>query len=68
MSRVEFWVSGVQDDASGLTSVTKQMRCGIPVRRAIIEVTSENRVQLIHEAERWLRDGLAHCQVPLAGC
>lgn len=61
-SEVGFYVSGVRNDASGLTSpIANEMRCGTPVRRAIINVTNENREIIMHEVELWIRDGLAQC-------
>jgi hypothetical protein len=61
MSRVEFYVSGVRTDTSGFTRETDKTRCGVPVRRAIIEVTSDNRQDIVNAAEQWFREGLEQC-------
>jgi hypothetical protein len=58
MNRVEFYVSGVRTDTSGFTHATDEMRCGMPVLRAIIEVTSDNRQDIVNAAEQWLRERL----------
>jgi hypothetical protein len=61
IGQVEFWVRGVSEDESGLTWLTDQVRCGVPVRRGLVEVTEANRGRILDAAERWLREGLARC-------
>jgi hypothetical protein len=56
-----FYVSGVENDASGLTLPLDHKRCGVPVLRAILEVSSENRNRVVELADWWLAEGLARC-------
>jgi hypothetical protein len=60
-SRVEFWVSGVSNDTSGLTSPKDQVRCEMPVRHAIVDVTRDNQADIMRAVDQWLREGRAQC-------